>query len=117
MANDFLDDLSAKELSAEETRQVLRRLAQDEFAVTDRATVADLAELTGVRTESIGRILAELRGETWAEWRESVDAKYLEAAATQDPTSLGSRLRDRERVPGRRVRWNVAIRRRWNENA
>lgn len=112
MANDFLDDLSAKELSAEETRQVLRRLVQDEFAVTDRATVADLAELTGVRTESIGRTLAELRGETWAEWREN-----LEAAATQDPTSLGSRLRDSERVPGRRVRWNVAIRRRWNENA
>lgn len=71
--NEFLDDLADVELSPEETREVLRRLAVEEFGGTANTRIRDIAELSSVGPEAIARIVAELRGN--AGWRNDVDAR------------------------------------------
>lgn len=67
--NDFYDELAKEELSGDELRQVLQRLAREELGGSDLPTIGSVSEATGANGETIGRILANLRGAEWEAWR------------------------------------------------
>lgn len=62
------------ELSEGETREVLLRLAYDEFQSGARTRISDIAELTGVPVDAIGRMVADIRGESWSDWRTRIES-------------------------------------------
>ena len=76
--NDFYEDLARKELSQEELRDMLHRLAREELGGSDLPTVGSVAEATGATQETIGRILADLRGEQWDAWRSQFESTTQE---------------------------------------
>lgn len=71
----FGSELGDVEVTADEVRLILRRLAREDFGGTDNARIGDLAEVTETSPEGIARILAEIRGTPWNEWRASVDSE------------------------------------------
>lgn len=110
--NDFLEELARVELSPEEVREVLRRFAAEEFQTSNRATVLDVAEATGANPEAVMRVLAELRGKPWLEWKREIESsirehsrrlKALESISRKAPARAESDVELYERVErGRR---------------
>lgn len=78
--NDFLEELARLEIEPEEVREILRRLAREEFQMSDKATVLDVAEATSSTPETIGRILADIRGKPWAEWKREIELSIQDHA-------------------------------------
>lgn len=72
--NEFQEELGQIEVEPDEVREILRRLAFAEYGGPEQTRVADIAETTGTPPETIGRILADIRGTPWEEWRERIDA-------------------------------------------
>lgn len=111
--NDRLSELANLELSREETREILRRLAIDEFGGSEHPRVGDIAELAGTPPEVIGRMLADMRGETNAGWkvqvedvldRHSKDIERLRQAAERAAYVSDYEVRDRlERERGHKA--------------
>lgn len=73
--NERLEDIASLNVSPDETREILRRLADDEFGGAGMAKVQDLAEVSGVPVETIARIVAQIREESDLAWRQDVEAK------------------------------------------
>lgn len=71
--NDFLEQLAHEEVHPAEVREILRRLAIAEFGGPEHATIADVAEASGTSPETIGRILADIRGTSWTQWRHTIE--------------------------------------------
>lgn len=99
--NDFLDELASMELSDGETREVLRRLAHDEFQVSARTRLSDISELTGVPVDAIGRMVADIRGEAWSDWRTRIESTLAIHSVRIDsvegrPTTVLAPIDDRE---------------------
>lgn len=76
--NDFLHELGSMELAPEETREILRRLAVDEFGGADVSRVRDVAEAADTPINTVARILAELRGETLATWKAQIETRLAD---------------------------------------
>lgn len=81
--NDFLDELGAMELAPEETREILRRLAVEEFGGAEAFRVRDVAEVAEAPIQTVARILAELRGETLHAWKAQIETRL--AALEHEP--------------------------------
>lgn len=76
--NDFLEQLAREEVNPAEVREILGRLAIAEFGGPEHATIADVAEASGTSPETIGRILADIRGTSWTQWRHTIEAALAE---------------------------------------
>lgn len=105
--NDFLEELARVELTPDEVRAVLRRFAAEEFQTSEKATVLDVSEATGANPEAVMRVLAELRGKPWLEWKREIESsirehsrrlKALESISRNAPTRAESDVELYERV-------------------
>lgn len=56
-----LDNLRNERLTVEEVREILQRLACKEFGGSELATIGSVSEASNTSTESIARILADIR--------------------------------------------------------
>lgn len=94
--NDYLSELAQTEVSPEETRQILQRLAFEEFGGSENSRLGEIAEVTGASPEAIGRILADIRGESEDEWRQGIESRLdLHARQIEYMRQADSRSRER----------------------
>ncbi len=62
-----LQGLLDEELTADETRDLLERLGEQEFGGSENPTVGSIVEATGSDAVTVGRLLAEIRNEDFGE--------------------------------------------------
>lgn len=95
---DLVEDLAQQELSPEELRAVLDRLACD--ATAEVPTVGAVSEVTGVSPEVIGRILAQIRSEDlheeFGKRLDEHDEKLKHLVHAPSPSELEGRRQMRE---------------------
>ncbi len=59
--------LLEQEVTNEELHEILRRLGEQEFALSGQSRVGDIVEATGASPRTIGMILGNIRKEDWEE--------------------------------------------------
>lgn len=91
--HEFLEEVAKETLSPEELRELLRRLAVTEFGGPEQTHLSDVAEATSTSVETLGRMLAQIRGETLEAWR-----NRFESTLASHQERLASLERDRDSV-------------------
>lgn len=108
--HDFSEEVASETLRPGELRALLDRLAIQEFGAPDEVRVRDVAEMAQMTPEAVGRILADLRGESFEAWRARFEAtldqhgkriEYLEKSPPViphiDPETLYDIVKEGER--------------------
>lgn len=75
LIHDFAEEVAAEPLQVGELARLLRRLALEEFGGAELPYVRDVAEMAQMSPEAVGRILADLRGESFDAWRARFESR------------------------------------------
>ncbi len=118
-----LEEIATEELTPAEVREVLTRLAVNEFGGDDQATVATVAEVAGTSALVVGRLLAEIRhrslDERFGSRLREYETRLVETqaevsklkAVKREDDSIQKELRDmaRERIASRKYSAFIGI--------
>ena len=72
--HEFAEEVADEQIRPEELRALLERLTLSQVGGPENPRVRDVAELAGLSPDSVGRVLAEIRGETIEQWRARFEA-------------------------------------------